>query len=924
MVSKSDLRVSAAAIAILALSAPLGAASAQATSSAGDQIEEIVVTSQRREEKLQTVPLAVTAFSAASLQTNQINQTLDLAEFVPNMVAHNNTGLGTANTYYIRGLGNTESIATFDPPVGTYVDDVYIARQNLNNFGLFDVERIEVLRGPQGTLFGRNTTGGAIDIILKKPSTEYQGYLEVGAGKYSAYFGRASIDLPINDKILTKFSFFGHHDSGWATDVTTKTALNYDHSWGARAAIRLLPIDGVTWDIEGDNVYENYSNYLNFVDPVTGERVSHSGFIQGGLAGLVFGAKAFYPPTAITNSWSVTSNLTWDINDNLSITNITGYRQTQQEFANDFFDFPGSIAGGFNITNLGRNEQYTNELKVNGKLFDDMFDYVAGYYYFRENSHTDFADIFNNAFVGFPNIPLFGNPLPNSPLVLSDRLLVNSTLANAVYTQWDYHLTDQITFTAGARFTDETKRFDVNSDPVVAPPANRALLGHLSSLGLGLAGIPHKLHTALLTPRFAAQYQLTPDIMFFASTTRGFKSGGWNARGEASANDTAFKPEKIWSEELGMRSSWFDNRLRVNVTGFYAYDEQIQIPAAVLIGNQTVFNTTNPADMEIYGGEFEITALPTPQLTINTAIGISHADYTNVSPAVIAQQAACRAGIASSNAASVKANCSQGFVDGTGNIADPVRVPDYTFTLGLTYDLETSIGTFAPTAVINVEGPHAIGTAGDSRAGSDPKAYVGAELLFDMGVTFTPAAFPDLSITAECKNCMDNDFPVSYLPPNNFLNNPGIWDVKLNYKFRIARGPETEASTFTPPPVQAPNPPPAPHSYLVFFNFDKSDLTPEALQIVDAAAKNAGAAQATRITCTGHTDTVGSDAYNMRLSRRRAESVASELEKQGIPSSEIEIVAKGKKDLLVPTGDGVREPQNRRVQIVYASGGPTS
>ena len=915
MVSKSELNAGVAALLTLSLFIPAAAALAQGTGN-NDQIEEITVTSQRREEKLQTVPLAVTAFSAESLKNQQVNSTLDLAEFVPNMVAHNNTGLGTANTYYIRGLGNTESIATFDPAVGTYVDDVYIARQNLNNFGLFDVQRVEVLRGPQGTLFGRNTTGGAIDIILKKPSEDYQGYVEAGYGKYDAISTRASVDIPINEKVLTKLSGFWDRDSGWVTDVVTKSKLNFDHNWGLRGAVRFLPSDGITWDVEWDNVYENYANYLNFVDPVTGARVSHSGFYQGGLNGLVFGDKAKYGPTAISDSWATTSNFTWALNDDLSITDIAGYRQTQQQFANDFFDFPGSSAGGFNITNLGRNEQYTNELKATGKLFDGMFDYVAGYYYFRENNHTDFADIFNNAFVGIPGIPAA------APLVLSDRLLVNSTVAHAVYTQWDYHPTDQITLTAGARFTDEIKRFDVNSDPATATFPNNLIEGTLSSAGLAEAGIPRALHSALVTPRFAAQYQWTPDIMFFASTTRGFKSGGWNARGEASADDTAFKPEKIWSEEVGMRSSWFDNRLRVNVTGFYAYDEQIQIPAAVLVGGETVFNTTNPADMEIYGGEFEITALPTPDLTINAAIGVSHADYQNVSPSVVAQQAACRGAIHAGNAAGVSANCDQGFVDSTGHIADPVRVPDYTFALTMSYNMDFGFMTAVPTAVVNVEGAHAIGTAGDSRIGSDPAAYVGDQVLFDFGVTFTPAAFPDLSFTGECKNCLNNDYPVSLLPPNQFLNNPGIWDFKVRYKFDIAKEAEAPAATYTPPPVQ-PVAPAVPKSYLVFFDFNKSDLTAQAVTIVDQAARNAASTKVTQLTVTGHTDTVGSDAYNMRLSRRRAESVAAQLEKDGIASSEIQIVAKGKRDLLVPTADGVKEPQNRRVQIVY-DGGPTS
>jgi outer membrane protein OmpA-like peptidoglycan-associated protein len=149
---------------------------------------------------------------------------------------------------------------------------------------------------------------------------------------------------------------------------------------------------------------------------------------------------------------------------------------------------------------------------------------------------------------------------------------------------------------------------------------------------------------------------------------------------------------------------------------------------------------------------------------------------------------------------------------------------------------------------------------------------------------------------------------------------PRMFGVSLKYRFG---GPDEEAAPAAPyvqPPAQAPAPAPVAHSYMVFFDFNKSDLTPDAVKIVDQAAANAGPAKVTRIDVTGHTDTVGSDAYNLRLSRRRAESVAAELESKGVPSSEIAIFAKGKHDLLVPTGDGVREPQNRRVQIVYEGG----
>jgi outer membrane protein OmpA-like peptidoglycan-associated protein len=148
---------------------------------------------------------------------------------------------------------------------------------------------------------------------------------------------------------------------------------------------------------------------------------------------------------------------------------------------------------------------------------------------------------------------------------------------------------------------------------------------------------------------------------------------------------------------------------------------------------------------------------------------------------------------------------------------------------------------------------------------------------------------------------------------------PRMFGVQLRYSFGPTAEAADTATAYEAPPVVTPTPA-SPKSYLVFFDFNRSDLTPQAETIVDQAAKNAGPAKVTRLEVTGHTDTVGSDAYNMRLSRRRAESVAAQLEKDGIPSGEIEIVAKGKRDLLVPTADGVKEPQNRRVQIVYEDG----
>ena len=181
----------------------------------GSLLEEVVVTAQRREEKIQDVPIAISAFSEAQLEQFNVTQALGISKLIPNLLAFNNTGLGTANGYYLRGIGNTESIPTFDPPVGTYVDDIFISRQNANNFGLFDMDRIEVLRGPQGTLFGRNTTGGAVNLIMKKPAKEFGGYAEAGFGQFNQVTGRGSIDVPVSDTVLTKLSAYYIKDDGY-------------------------------------------------------------------------------------------------------------------------------------------------------------------------------------------------------------------------------------------------------------------------------------------------------------------------------------------------------------------------------------------------------------------------------------------------------------------------------------------------------------------------------------------------------------------------------------------------------------------------------------------------------------------------------------------------------------------------------------
>ena len=290
--------------------APLLLAAAVATPSVTfAQLEEVIVTSERRQASVQDVPIAVSAFNEELVEQLQIDDTLDLIHVVPNMFGGNNTGLGTANMYYLRAQGNDESIATFDPPVGTYVDDVYITRQNINNVALFDVERIEVLRGPQGTLYGRNTTGGALSVIMKKPGESFGGFVEAGAGSYGRTTLRGSVDIPVSDNLLTKISGYWVEDDGYLENRRDGKDYNNAELSGIRAAMRWLISDSMTWDMAIDGGTTEFANIHGFVDG--DDRITTSG-LPGGMAvfGGAAGNKADYGNEVQT--FNITSNLSWD------------------------------------------------------------------------------------------------------------------------------------------------------------------------------------------------------------------------------------------------------------------------------------------------------------------------------------------------------------------------------------------------------------------------------------------------------------------------------------------------------------------------------------------------------------------------------------------------------------------------------------
>ncbi len=515
---------------VLAVQAP---AFAQGTPNDAAGLEEITVTAQRRTENIQNVPIAISAFSADQLEKRNVNSALDLIQYIPNLNGNNNTGLGSANVYFLRGLGNTESIATFDPPVGSYVDDVYIARQNSNNLGLFDVERIEVLRGPQGTLFGRNTTGGAINMILRKPGQVLRGFAEVGGGSFREKNARASIDLPVNDILSTQFGGYYIKSDGYVKNVVTGQTDNGQDEKGVRAALRLKASDAFTWDASVNYMYSGTFNKLNFEcgtraapgTPASGcsGRFENSALgtttpavqnlfvtIPNPAAGptatidvptTVASGKAARQPGIDTNTLIAASNLEFVANEHMTLNFITGVMHLQQDYLYDFSEgrqgrsIGGQTVAGLNTAPLLQNplllvnaagvpapngsfllaqqsagDQFSQELKITGDAHDAFIKYVGGFYYFYEDYATEFADVGTSFLAGAATLAA---QVPRAYItrVSADRRVTNSTRSWAAYLQTDFNFTDKLVGTVGARYTDEQKQVGVTDlrDPRAVP-----------------------------------------------------------------------------------------------------------------------------------------------------------------------------------------------------------------------------------------------------------------------------------------------------------------------------------------------------------------------------------------------------------------------------------------------------------------------
>jgi iron complex outermembrane receptor protein len=609
-------------------------------------LEEVTVTAQRREEAEQSVPLAITALSADMLERQQIRNISQLDQVVPNIVMNPNTGTSSASKIFLRGVGEDESFFTADTPVGIYVDDVYIARQTGAMFDLFDIERLEVLRGPQGTLYGRNTSAGAVKLVSKKPKLgEYQGLAELTVGNYDRFDVRATGNMPLGDKAALQGAVLMRTRDGYTRNAFDGKFVNDQDVKGARLSLLAEPTDEFRALFSADYIRERstpgYAVPLTLNaqrDPLP-DPVPETGSFFTTNSDIV-------DPKNDLDQWGISATIEYDLSDSLTIKSITAYRTLENLLYLDadggVLAPPPSIKGRFHLFQDQEQYQATQELQALGNLMDGKLKFVAGLYYFRENNQQDTKSV-----VGLPALMAL-------PIALAGRFdLTNiareelTTDSYAAFVSGTYDITDRLSLTAGLRYTRESKDFTnqvirpngtvdvVCINPTGAAPvqvAGPAAACTPAQLALGYFTFTNQSAFdktwSDTTPRVVLDYQLTDSALVYLSAAKGFKGGTTSGRDTAALRNLlriVGDPETNWSYEAGLKADWLDRRLRTNVAAFRNEYEGLQFGVTTPDGG---FGRINAGDATIDGLELEVTAVPVEGLELNASLGLLDSEYT--------------------------------------------------------------------------------------------------------------------------------------------------------------------------------------------------------------------------------------------------------------------------------------------------------
>lgn len=574
----------------------------------GDALAEITITAEKRETNLQETPIAVSVIGGDDLALEHIQTVLDVT--LPNTSI--NAGLEGKAQIAIRGLGEQDLNPGNEGRVAYYIDGVYVAAPEAQLGTFFDVDRVEVLRGPQGTLYGRNATGGAFNVFTRKPTAEDSGYVDVTIGNYDLRQIDGALSGPINDTLRGRIAFQSLDRAGYGTNLYLHQDIDDSRTQSLRAQLAWQPIDGLNVLLQGDYHRENDSNYpLHYFGyPVPGPEPI--------LTTLGYPVLSFsrdentdVQPVNRRNSRGLSLKTTYDISSHLQFTSVLAYRNSN---AFNVIDDDGTPYVGSYQSDEDHMQQYSAEFQLTGAWTHTHW--VAGLFYFRDTDTPSNRYLLNGLFFGAP------------PIMYQGGIQVTNLKTNAYagFGEMTQDFTDRLSLTLGARYTKEYK--DDNDDYQgfdLATPYT----GVIDPRPAAVPGFPYSQSTSFsnFSPKLTLNYEFAADLFGYGTVSRGFKSGGFNW---GSLQPNVFRPETVTDYELGLKSTFLDHKLRANIAAFY-YD-YTNIQSVIIVPNPNIpgfvqFEVSNAGAARSYGAELELSARPIPALQLDLTASTLHATY---------------------------------------------------------------------------------------------------------------------------------------------------------------------------------------------------------------------------------------------------------------------------------------------------------
>ncbi len=592
---------------------------------ASSQVEEIVVSARRREELLEDTPVAVTALSETALQESNVTQMTNLNGLVPNLQFQVSGGNPNLAQVFIRGVGQGDPAQlSSDPGVGIYVDGVYMARAQGSVLDVVDIAQLEVLRGPQGTLFGKNTAGGAISITSVKPSEEFSGYAMVRPGNLGQIDTRVTLNVPIaigllEDKVFSRFTFASFENRGYMYNEFRDEYWSNRNSVNFQGSLRILPIDDVTIDVSGSyaksHQHQGGAHCTMFTE--NGLQLLTPGFRQACEDSTTLPTRVFRADRATIadlQSAGVWGTIQWDIGDlsvfeDLSVKSITAWRSQIEAFRNDLdmtetdngsqtWTGEELFIGGFPMPNEPIDaSQISQELQVGGTAWDGKISFVGGFYYLADQATQTTA-------TGF---------VPSSPAI-GGVFWARSDLDNqsyALFGQATADLLDWLSLTGGIRWTQEDKMTSLlDVEPAIDRVRADATESETFSAWTPMASLAMRVPEENLPDR-------VDHFMGYFTFSKGFKSGGFNLRPIVFTPDVLepYEPENLNSYEIGFKTIGWDSKLTFNTALFLSDYDNIQVLTVISVDTggfvPTVIPLTqNAATATVMGAEAEMLLLP--------------------------------------------------------------------------------------------------------------------------------------------------------------------------------------------------------------------------------------------------------------------------------------------------------------------------